>query len=584
VEEIVYEDKMIRGWLVMVVLLAGVLAGCASEKEASQGSAVGQEKRVTRTPAAQLAHEKALQHFIDGSLFEMKGDYAKAVLEYQDALRYEEDHAIYFALSKCYSELNKHSLAIDAARQAVRRAPEKLEYRRMLAEVYVGAFELDAAAEQYEEIIKRDSSSIEAWFSLARLHQARKPLKALEVYESMVQRFGPEWNVLLQIAELNNSMGQFGKAADALRQMVEVDPSNPDLKRTLAQAYVRAQRYEEALPVYAELLQMNPDNLDYAAEAAAVHLLRGEYDQAGREFEKILVRDSVNVETKLRIGEVYFGQVEKDSTLLPRTRTVFERIQQEHPEDWRAYWFLGAIGALSHDDSLAVRNFRKVTELSSGNADAWVYLSSVFLEKNNFAEVVKILESAIRILPDDFRVNFFLGVAYSRVGQNVDAVKVLERARQLNSRDINVISQLALVYDGMKRYEDSDRLYEEALKIDPNNVLILNNYGYSLADRNLQLDRALAMATKAVEAQPDNSSYLDTIGWVYFRLGRYDEAERYVKQAIEKGDASSVVYEHLGDIYYRMNDRERALEQWGIALKLDENNASLREKIARGTL
>ena len=573
-----------RVWVVIALVLAGLVAGCSSGKESTVVTVPEQKRNLTLDRASQLAHEKAVQHFIDGSLYEMKGDFAKAVLEYQDALRYEEDHAIYFALSKCYSELNKHSLAIDAARQAVRLAPDNLDYRRTLAEVYVTAFELDGAVGQYEEIIKRDSSSIEAWFNLARLYQARRPLKALDVYESMVQRFGPEWNVLLQIADLYNSQGQFGKAADALKQMIEVDPSNPELKRTLAQAYVRAQRYDEALALYTELLQMDPDNLDYTGEKAGVLLFRKEYQPAAREFEKILDRDSVSVDAKLRIGEIYFGQLEKDSTLIPQAKAIFERIRDGHPEDWRAYWFLGAIGALAHDSAAAVRNFREVTERSSGNADAWVYLSSVFLERNNFAEVVKILESAIKILPDDFRVNFFLGVAYNRVDRNVDAVKVLEHARQLSPKDINAISQLALVYDGMKRYEESDRLYEEALTLDPDNVLILNNYGYSLADRNLQLERALEMATKAVEAQPENASYLDTIGWVYFRLGRYDDAERYVKKAIDKGDASSVVYEHMGDIYYMMNDKERAVEQWNIALKLDEGNTTLREKIVRGTL
>jgi tetratricopeptide (TPR) repeat protein len=281
---------------------------------------------------------------------------------------------------------------------------------------------------------------------------------------------------------------------------------------------------------------------------------------------------------------MYFGQVEKDSTLIPVVRNVFERVRSKHPADWRSYWFLGALGALSHLDSVAVENFRKVTELSSGNADAWVYLSSVFLEKNNFQEVVTILEKAITIVPDDFRVNFFLGVAYNRLGRNDDAVRVLERARQLNPKDINAISQLALVYDGMKRYDECDRLYEEGLKIDPDNALILNNYGYSLADRNIQIDRALEMATKAVAAQPDNTSYLDTIGWVYFRLGDYKQAEMYIKKAIDKGEASPVVHEHLGDVYYRMRDVERAMEQWKIALKMDETNTALKEKIARGSL
>ncbi|MEK9135517.1 MAG: tetratricopeptide repeat protein, partial [Bacteroidota bacterium] len=193
-------------------------------------------------------------------------------------------------------------------------------------------------------------------------------------------------------------------------------------------------------------------------------------------------------------------------------------------------------------------------------------------------------EKAIKIVPDDFRVNFFLGVAYSRVGRNEEAVRVLEKARQINPKDINAISQLALVYDGLKKYEESDRLYEEGLKIDPTNALILNNYGYSLADRDIQIERALEMAKKAVAAQPDNTSYLDTIGWVYFRLGDYKQAEMYIKKAIEKGEVSAVVHEHLGDVYYKMKDLERALEQWKIALKMDENNVALRDKIARGSL
>jgi tetratricopeptide (TPR) repeat protein len=91
------------------------------------------------------------------------------------------------------------------------------------------------------------------------------------------------------------------------------------------------------------------------------------------------------------------------------------------------------------------------------------------------------------------------------------------------------------------------------------------------------------MAKHAVEAQPDNTSYMDTIGWIYYRLGQLKEAEQYIKKAIAKGEVSAVVYEHLGDIYYAMNDLERALEQWKIALKLDENNAPLRAKISRGS-
>jgi len=558
-----------------------VLAGCSSSEEAAKREP-GKDDTGTSTDAA--SRDRALQHFIDASLYEMKGDYAKAVLEYQDALRYDKNHAIYFALAKNYSALNKHSLAIEAGKEAVRLAPENLDYRKTLADVYIAAFEIDKAAEEYEQIVRRDSTSLESWYNLARLYQGRKPLKALEVYNSIIRRFGAEWEVLLQIAEMHNQMGEYEKAAAAMKKMLEIDPGNLELKHSVAQSYMRAGKFDEALALLHELREINPANIEYIGDIAGIHLRRKEYAKAAEQFERILEQDSVAIEAKLRIGELYFGQMESDSTLAPIAQSIFERILEHHPDDWRPHWFLGAIGAVTGNDSLSVSNFRKVTELAGWNADGWVYLSSVFLEKNNYAEVEKVLESAIKVLPDDFRVNFFLGVAYNQLGKKQEAIRVLEHARTLNPKDVNAISQLALVYDGLDRHDETDRLYEEGLTLDPENHLMLNNYSYSLAERNLNLQRALEMARKAIEAQPENQAYLDTIGWVYYQLGNYKLAEEFIAKAIGMGNASAVLHEHLGDIYYRMNDRDRALEQWRIGLKLDEENQELREKVERGTL
>jgi tetratricopeptide (TPR) repeat protein len=564
----------------VALALLGAWTGCAG------GGAVSEQREtgLVPVPVSQAAHTLALQHFVDGSVFEMKGDYARAVLEYQDALRYEKSPGVYFATSKCYSLLGKHALAIEAGREAVRLAPDQLTYRRSLAETYTNAYELDSAADQYAQIVARDSNAIDAWYALARLYQSRKPSKALEIYAHIIAQFGPDWNVLMQMAESYTKVGAYDKAAGVLKQMMELDPTNRALKKNLAEAYSRAGRFDDALATYKELLEENPENLEYKAELAGIYLFRKQYSEAEQHVNAILAHDSVAIEIKLRIGELYFGQMEKDSTIAPYAKTVFERIRDSHPEDWRAYWFLGAIEALTHDDSASIGNFRKVTELASWNPDGWVYLSSIFMRTNSYQEMVKVLDAAVKVLPDDFRVNFFLGYAYSRLGQNVEAVRYLEHAREINPKDVDAIGQLAMVYDGMKRYEESDSLYEEALRMNPENHLILNNYGYSLAERGVQLDRALEMATKAITAQPDNASYLDTMGWVFYWLGRYDEAEKYVKMALDKGEANAVVYEHLGDIYYRKKDLNGALEQWNAALKIDPANAGLKEKIARGAL
>ena len=281
----------------------------------------------------------------------------------------------------------------------------------------------DSAILQYETLVRLDSSNIESWFNLARLYQSRSPLKALSIYQQINDRFGPQWDVLLQMADLCNKLNKYGEAADALRQMTEIDPSNKELRHTLAQTYARAEKFDSALAVYKVLREEDPENLEFTSEMAGLNLLRKNYGTAGQDFDKILAMDSVTIDAKIRIGELYFNQSQKDSTLIPKAKSIFEKLRADAPKDWRPYWFLGAIGSLAKDDSTAVQNFRKVTELASWNADGWVYLSSVYLTSNNFAEVARILESAIKVLPDDFRVNFFLGVAYSRLNRNVDAVR-----------------------------------------------------------------------------------------------------------------------------------------------------------------
>jgi len=572
-----------RAIAVSAAVLAGIvlLSGCSSGPALVDAT---QEKSPPQKIHSGAARKLALEHVIDGTIYEMKGEYAKAVLEFQDALRYEQSHGIYFAISKNYSYLRKHSLAIEAGKEAVRLAPENLDYRRNLAETLSRAFQPDAAAEQYREILARDSSARDAWYALARIEQSRRPLQALATYQVILDRFGPDWNVYLQMADLHNRLGQHGASARALEQMAMLDPGNQALKKSLAEAYARAEEYDQALATFQELNELDPSNLEYVAEIAGIYLIQKNYDAATRRFEEILSGDSVAIEIKLRIGEIYFSQLEQDSMLVPQARSVFTQIRDTHPEDWRAYWFLGAIGAITHDDTASIQNFRRVTELASWNADAWVYLSSVFLGNNNFQEMATVLESALEVLPDDFRVNFFLGVAYSRLGRDADAVRVLERARSIDPENVDALSQLALVYDGMGRYAESDSLYELAIGVDPENDLVLNNYGYSLAERGVRLEEALEMASRAIEAQPENPSYLDTIGWIFFRLGRYREAERYVREAIEKGEDNAVVYEHLGDIYFKLDQPDRAMEHWNMALELDEDNTALREKIARGSL
>ncbi|MGA9115931.1 MAG: tetratricopeptide repeat protein [Bacteroidota bacterium] len=565
-----------------MILLAAVLSalgGCAGPGESGRPDA-GRGGEGLPSPA----RDKALQHFIDGTVYEMQGDFAKAVIEYQEALRAEQGAAVYFALARCYAGLGKHGLAVESGREAVRLDPDRLEYRRGLAEACVEAMDLEAAEAEYAAILGRDSGDADAWRGLARIYQGRNPLKALAAYTRIADRFGPDWDVLMRMAEIQNSLGLFAEAAGALGRMLELDPGNQPLRYELAQAHARAGNFDTSLALLGDLTRTDPDNPRYAADRAEVLIRQKRYGEAAGEFRAIRGADSSALDARIRVAELFYAQAEEDSTLAPAAESLWTAVAAGHPQDWRPHWFLGAVGSLTGNDSLAIAGFGRVTRLAPWNPDGWVSLASLFLNREDHAGGARVLEEAARNTPEDFRVQFLLGVAYSRMGLSAEALLPLERARALDPQDVNPLIQLALVYDAMGRADKTDPLYEEALRIEPDNHLVLNNYGYSLAERNIDLDRAYAMARKALDAQPENQSYLDTMGWVCYRRGKYREAEQYILQAIARGEAGAVLYEHLGDVYFMMDRPGDALEQWRAALRLDAENAGLREKIRRGSL
>jgi tetratricopeptide (TPR) repeat protein len=569
---------------IAILLGALVLVGCVGS-HGTEGKETPDDPQVKAAEKMrQLNRERALRHFMEGSLYDAKGDYAKAILEYQDALRYEQNAAIYYAISKDYSLLGKHALAAQAAREAVGLDSTNITYRENLAKVYLAAFQQDLAIKEYEKIIELDSGYTGAYYNLARLYQTTRPLKAMEMFEKLLEREGDEWDILLQTAELYSTLGRYEKAAEMYRRMLQLDPSNRALQKQLAETYGRAGNFSAAIEQLEKMLEIDENDLEALATLADLYLDKREFEKAVSLYEKILRKEQDNPEVKLRIGVAYFGQIQQDSTFLPRARRIFQELSAQMPNDWRPLWYLGAIALTERNDSVALGYFQRVTRLAEMNVDAWWYIGTLYFDRGEYEKMIEAMERARVVMPREYRIYFLLGLAYSRLDDNEKAAMFLEQAHTLNPRDMNTLSTLALTYDGMKRHARSDSLYEEALKIDSTYHLILNNYSYSLAERGLQLERALQMAQDAVKAEPNNASYLDTLGWVYFKLGRYAEAEVWLAKAVATGQASAVVYEHLGDAYFKLGQKEKALEFWQKALEKDGKNQALRQKLERGTL
>ncbi|OYV87464.1 MAG: hypothetical protein B7Z63_02325 [Ignavibacteriae bacterium 37-53-5] len=517
----------------------------------STGSEVSKPGESSQTQPDLIAtnpnYRTAMDHFISGNLSDVKGDYAEAILDYQDAIRFYRDPSIYNAMAQDYIRLGKADLAVEQSKQAVAMAPGKIDYRRTLAQSYLAAFDVDSARIQYSKIISIDTTQVEDMMVLAQLYQRDDPSRAAQLYERVLKLVGPDLPTMMQLVRIYNSTNQFDKSIDVVNKMLKVDSSNAPLKEMLADLYLQVGKNADALKILQDLMRERNDDYNLKARAATAYLRMKDFASADSLLDTIFTSDSTRADAKFAIGQFYLNEMQRDSSVVPFAEQIFGKLLS--------------------------------------NAGAWQALGLLYYQKKEFNRMAVVMTRAAEIFPEEYRINLFLGLALNQAGKNQEAVKPLEKAVSLKPTDMDALSTLGQVYEALNRYDDAYRIYETALKLDPKNSLILNNYAYSLSERGIELEKAMKMAQFAVQLDPNNSAYLDTMGWVYFKLGDYGKAASYVKKALaerQKSDGSSATLdEHLGDIYDKLGDNEKAVEQWKKALMEDPGNPTLKEKIEK---
>ncbi len=598
--------------LLVAISLIFFIYGCSTQKSTIKENV---KKYTFVESSVQDSSRNALNTFINGSIEDAKGNYTAAINDYKQTLALDPKPGVYFALAKDYLYLNNLPLALQYSKKSIELDSSEIDYYDLLSEIFLSAKEYDSSAVALQKIINLDSSNINAYYRLARIYENNKPLSAINIYNKITSFIGPDWNVLMHIAELYASLGNFKDAANSIQKLLTIDPENAGLKKLLSEYYTRAKMYDDALKIIDDALTSNPDDIDAHQQKAQIYLAQNNWDAASKEFTYILNQPNISLESKIRIGASYFEKALKDSSLLPIAQKFFTKIDND-TTDWRVKLYLGDISAREKNDSSAINFYRSAIQLANWNVDCWVRLGGFYFDSKKYDSAASIMRQSLKMFPEDFRVNLILGLslaqnnhneeakpylkkavdlnpkditalsAYgytlSQLKENDEAIFYLQKALSISPNDVNLLGTLGLIYDGEKKWTECDSVYEKALSIDSTNALINNNYAYSLSERGIKLDKAFKMAKTAITDEPVNSSYLDTMGWVYFKMGNYNEAKQYIEKAIKIDSSKPDVLEHLGDIEFKMGNKEKAKEAWQKALNFDKNNNALKQKLEKG--
>jgi len=584
-----------------------ILVGCSASVTKDNSNTIN-----AQSEASSRNQSLAQDHFISGAIYDLKGQIPAAILEYQEALDLDEQAGIHYALSKDYLIANNLPRSLKHSKKAVEMSPDDVEYNFFLGNVYTVAQQPDSAEIFFNKVIALDSLYYQSYYSLGQVYEAKKPLKALEVYEKLLKLTGPEWSVLVKIADLNERMGNVDNTIKTVEELVALNPSNLRLQKLLIESYLKTKKTDKALGMIDDALIMFPDDLSLIEYKGNAMVQEGRWEEAAAEYNKLIQSDKIPFESKKRIAAGFVTEAAKDSTVIPVAKNVLHEIAKDST-DWQVSAYLGEIASAEKNDSLAIEYFKSATDDAPWNAQIWNRLGILLFESQEFEMAVEEMRKAVNQFPDDFINNLILGLSLSQQ-QDIDgAARALEHAVKLNPNDLTALNAygftlnqqnrndaaivylekvlyldstniqafgtLGMIYDSMDEFEISDSLYERALLVDSANVLIANNYAYSLSERGVDLDRALELAELAVGKEPENSSYLDTIGWVYYKLGDYTKAEEYIQKAIDKDENNAVLFDHLADVFSKQNKNEKAKEYWEKALEIDPTLTEVQEKL-----
>jgi tetratricopeptide (TPR) repeat protein len=610
-----FSNSSLKGKLIFmkiflfIITLFSVLA-CSARIEQPSQSLTGEDSLKIKKQK-----EFAQQLFIDASLLDVEGKFAEAILDYQEALKLDPSGGIYYALAKDYLRLNKLLPALENSRKAVQHEESNVEFLTLLGTVYNMSRKADSAEAVFTKILDIDSTDINALFNLGQLYESKEPLKALSSYNKILDITGSEWNVLLKVAEINERLGKVDETIQTVEELIELNPSNLQLQKLLIESYIKNNKLDKALTLADDVIEIFPDDINVIELRGNALVKMKKWREGADEYKKIISKETIPFSTKMRIGTAFYSEALNDSSVIPFAEDVLLHIDRDS-SDWQINAFLGELANKNDQDSLALFYFRQSINLAQLNSDLRIRIGQILFEKADYINAAVEMEKAVVKFPKNHVINLILGLslaqnsdhegalpylkksvelnpndlnstlAYSfslNQSENADeALVYLERALRIDPKNIQALGMMGLIYDGKELYTKSDSIYTIAVAVDSTDILILNNFAYSLAERGIELEKALRMVQKAVAEDPENSSYLDTIGWVYFKLGDYENAIEYIDKAIETDKSNATLLDHLGDVYYKKNDKSKAIELWETSLELDSTNTKIPIKIEKG--
>jgi tetratricopeptide (TPR) repeat protein len=356
----------------------------------------------------------------------------------------------------------------------------------------------------------------------------------------------------------------------------------------LGQIYRRRGESEKALENFNKANAIMVGSVEVAFNIAILYEDMGKYDKAEIGFKQLLKLTEKSSgsysQPEIQNRSIFLyhaGLVAQQSEKYSQALDYFSQLKALNPNgEIRADSLMIETHRLAKQLNKALELCDELIKANPADRDYKIQRAELLSEDGKSAQAIQELRQLLTGGEEDLKIDGALVQVYQKDKNFVEAEKTLLTAEKLFKNKEQYYFMLGAIYERQKDFEKAEATFRKALEINSKNSAVLNYMGYMWADQNVHLEEALEMLKKAVNLEPNNGAYLDSLGWIYFRLNQFDQAETYLKKALERVRKDPTIHEHLGDLYaHRGQLKEaRAAYEFSIANSQDDEEGKKIQK------
>jgi tetratricopeptide (TPR) repeat protein len=552
---------------------------------------------------------------------------ADAIHEAEDILKAHPDYPdAHRLLARVYwhmlgadqtEKVNKDTLAkaLEHMEALTRLDPSDLDSWEVLGRLYRMSNQNQKAEEAFKKILNVDPGSKEGLASLAELYFEQGDYAGTVEQLKRVPDGDLDSRLLGMLGYAYSQLHDYESAVATYEKAMAQDSENQNLRRAYAEALLGMGNSPAARAEFEKVLKAEPDDAVTYLRLAQLDRQEGRFDQARKELERARTlqpdkAEDLDITYQEGLLEDAAGNQDKAIEIFQGLVKKSERAADQYtPAEANNHALflekLGLIYRQQKKSDLALQTFRRMVAMGDGQASRGEELIIDLMRQNHqLPQALAEVNAAIAKFPDEHSLRILRAYVLGESGQVEEAIKQLQALlnnspddRQIYLSMMQVYSQakqydaaeqainkalaaspkpedqeysrflLGSVYERQKKYDLAEEQFKKVLEVNPFNASAANYLGYMLADRGVRLEESLKYIQKAIQLEPNNGAYLDSLGWAYYKMNRFDLAEPPLEQAARMISDDPTILEHLGHVYLRMGKEKLAVQEWEAALK-----------------